>query len=242
MIDIIYKTLLTIINKEIQGYVSPTEFNLLANNVQNEIFRGYFSDYNRDVNRENRGLTNGGYANLSFNQRQLIQQFAEPSIDTLVVSGVCDLPEDVYFIEDNGVVTSSDQTFAGVVVDEVEIGKIAYLNRSLAKPTGLYPVYERLATSLRVSPNTITKLDINYLRKPKQPNWTFTVITDPISGKKIEMFNPASPSFQDFELHESEFTNIMLKMLSYFGLNIREQEVVEVAEVMKDKMNVKENN
>ena len=40
MIDLVYSTLLTILNKELNGYVSPVEFNLLANNVQYEIYRG----------------------------------------------------------------------------------------------------------------------------------------------------------------------------------------------------------
>ena len=77
MIDLIYKTLLTIINKENQGYVSPTEFNILANNVQNEIFRGYFEDENKDKTKDNKGYTNKGYANLDFNERQRINQFSE---------------------------------------------------------------------------------------------------------------------------------------------------------------------
>ena len=46
MIDTIYKVLLTIINKENQGYISPEEFNLIAINVQNEIFSEYFKDAN----------------------------------------------------------------------------------------------------------------------------------------------------------------------------------------------------
>lgn len=242
MIDIIYKTVLTIINKEINGYLSPTEFNLVANQSQNEIFKGYFADYNRDVNRENRGMANKGYGNLPFNQRQMIQQFSETAIDNTVTSGVCDLPDDLYFIEENGVTTSEGEVFEGVVLDEVEVRKIPYLNKSLAKPTNLYPIYGRLAKSIKISPATITKVDINYLRKPKNPNWTFTVITDPTSGKKYEMFNPASPSFQDFELHESEFSNIVLRILSYFGINIREADVVQVAETLKDKMNIKEEN
>ena len=55
------------------------------------------------------------------------------------------------------------------------------------------------------------------------------------------MYDPSNASFQDFELHESEFSNIVLRMLSYFGINLREGEVMQIAELLKDKMNLKDN-
>ena len=219
-------------NKENQGYISPTEFNLLANNVQNEIFRGYFTDINRDQNRENKGLTNHGYGNLDFNERQRIQQFAAiTTVPINVANSNFLLPEDLYFIEDDGVVTDT-----GIVIDEVERGRINYLNRSIAKPTALYPVYERYNDNIVVAPSSVTNVQVRYLRTPKIPNWSYSLVgTEP-------MFNPADAAYQDFELHESEFSNIVLKMLSHFGLNLREQDVIQVAETLKDKMNLKENN
>lgn len=234
MIDSIYNTLLTILNKEQQGYISPTEFNLIANNVQNEIFREYFEDGNRDKNKENRGLTNNGYSNLNFNLRQRLQQFA--SITTLTLNGdKFDLPEDLYFIEEDGVTAGATETYPDTVIDEVERNQIAYLNKSIAKPTALYPVYERYGDNIVVSPSSIDEVKVRYLRKPKAPNWTYSMVSNQ------PMFNPANASFQDFELHESEYTNIVLKMLSYLGINLREADVVQVAESMKDKMNLKDN-
>lgn len=235
MIDTVYQTLLTIINKENQGYVSPTEFNLLANNVQQEIFRGYFEDNNRDKNKENRGLTNLGYANLDLNERQRIQQFA--SVATLpVVSGVCTLPSNLYFIEQDGITTSVGQTYENKVVDEVERNSIGYLNQTAAAPTQLYPVYERYGSTIKVYPTTVTSVDVRYLRTPSFPNWTYQMVANQ------PMYNSADVSHQDFELHESEFANIVLKLLSYFSINLRENEVVQIAETLKDKMNLKDNN
>lgn len=237
MIDLIYKTLLTIINKENQGYVSPTEFNILANNVQSEIFRGYFEDDNRDKNRENKGLTNKGYGNLDFNQRQRIQQFSATS-PTLSLSGSSfSLPSDLYFIEDDGVVTGANETHPNRVIEEIERHELGYLANSEAAPTELYPVYERFSDSIVVTPSTVDEIKIRYVRTPKMPNWTYFALP---SGEPL--YNPADVDFQDFELHESEFANIILKMLSYFSINLREAEVVQIAEVLKDKMNIKDNN
>ena len=75
MIDQIYRLLLTIINKELRGNVSPSEFNLIAKQVQEEIFRGYFEDHNRDTYRKKRGMTDTSYGDLPFLQRQRIQEF-----------------------------------------------------------------------------------------------------------------------------------------------------------------------
>lgn len=229
MIDTIYKVLLTILNKENQGYISPEEFNLLAINVQNEIFRSYFEDENLDKNKQNRGLTNRGYANLPFNQRQRITPFAATT-DLTVTAGSVTLPSNLYFVEDNGLTTD-----AGIILDEVERSSIARMIRTEVAPTELYPVYESYGGTLKIFPTTITDLNVRYIRKPLDPKWTYVIV----SGK--EMYNPSNASFQDFELHESEFSNIVLRMLTFFGINLREEAVIQVAEALKNKLTQKDN-
>lgn len=229
MIDLIYKVLLTIINKENNGYVSPEEFNLLMTNVQMEIFRSYFEDENHDKNRQNRGLVNSGYGNLPYNQRHLITQFSE--FESL---GKTDdrfiLPSNLYFIEQDGITTTK-----GVVIEEVERHAISYVSKSIAAPSPTYPVYESYGDAVKVYPDDMDKINVRYIRTPKTPRWTYMVV----QGK--EMFNPAHPDFQDIELHDSEMSNIVNRMISYFGLNLREGEVIEIAERLKDKLNVKDN-
>jgi hypothetical protein len=61
-----------------------------------------------------------------------------------------------------------------------------------------------------------------------------------ISGK--ELFDPSNSSYQDFEIHDSEFSNIVVRLLSYFSINIREKEVLEIAERLKNEITVKDNN
>ena len=130
----------------------------------------------------------------------------------------------------------SHDLIVGKVIEEVERSQIGWSSNSIAAPTELRPVYERYRSTIQVSPITVGAISLRYLRKPKQPNWTYTVV----SGK--EFFNPADTSFQDFELHPSEFSNIVLRMLTHFGINLREAEVVQIAETLKDKANLRENN
>ena len=49
-----------------------------------------------------------------------------------------------------------------------------------------------------------------------------TIWSDPI-------FNQSAVDFQDFELPESDFTNLVLKILQYSGVTIRESEIVQAA-------------
>jgi hypothetical protein len=237
MIDTVYQTLTTIINKEIQGYVSPTEYNLIANNVQLEIFREYFEDENRDKNRENRGLSNKGYSNLDFNQRQRIDQFAESSALTRDNAGFYPLPPDLYFLEDDGLYYKEELQNLPRVIEEVERAELAYLLNSMAKPTLVYPVYERFSNIVKVYPETVPdEVYLRYLRTPKIPKWTFFTLPD---GNPA--YNPTATDFQDFELHESEFSNIVVRMLLYFGINLREADVAQIAQTLKDKNNLKDN-
>ena len=45
-IDTVYQRVLAIANKEQRGYVTPQEFNLMANQAQMSIFESYFYDKN----------------------------------------------------------------------------------------------------------------------------------------------------------------------------------------------------
>ena len=46
-INDVYQKVQAIANKEQRGYVTPLEFNLLANQVQNDMFEQYFYDLNQ---------------------------------------------------------------------------------------------------------------------------------------------------------------------------------------------------
>ena len=46
-VNTVYQTVLLILNKEQRGYVTPDEFNKVANQVQLQIFERYFDDLNQ---------------------------------------------------------------------------------------------------------------------------------------------------------------------------------------------------
>ena len=46
-VNTVYTTVLSILNKEQRGYMTPDEFNKVATQVQLEIFEGFFQDLNQ---------------------------------------------------------------------------------------------------------------------------------------------------------------------------------------------------
>ena len=48
-VNTVYQTVLMILNKEQRGYMTPTEFNKVATQVQLEIFEKYFDDLNQQL-------------------------------------------------------------------------------------------------------------------------------------------------------------------------------------------------
>lgn len=228
MINEVYELLKTIMNKELRGNITPQELNLIAKQVQEEIFRGYFEDEARDKYKEKVGRSGKGYSNLSLNQRQRLDMFSK--VTTLTYSNPnFILPPDLYMIKEFGI------TAGGSVVEEMEGQNIGFLSKSLSAPSSIFPIYEQQAGEILITPTTITEGVIcRYLRKPLDPKWTYTVVNN------TELYNPSASDFQDFELHPSEFSNIVISMLSYFGINIRETEVTQYAEAKKHKNQIKE--
>jgi len=64
MINSVRNTVLSVLNKNNYGYVSPSDFNLYAQNAQVEIFEEYFSSYNKVINAENARAAGVDYADM----------------------------------------------------------------------------------------------------------------------------------------------------------------------------------
>ena len=63
----------------------------------------------------------------------------------------------------------------------------------------------------------------NYIRKPADPNWTYTVVV----GKALH--NASASDIQNFELHASEETSLVLKILQLAGISMKDTLVLRAA-------------
>ena len=64
MINGVRNSVLSVLNKNNYGYISPSDFNLFAANSQMEIYEEYFSSYNKVINSENARASGVDYADI----------------------------------------------------------------------------------------------------------------------------------------------------------------------------------
>jgi hypothetical protein len=76
MINSVRNTVLSVVNKNNYGYISPSDFNLYALQAQLEIFEEYFDEYNTLVNKENARVSGTGYADLKKSVEEMIDIFS----------------------------------------------------------------------------------------------------------------------------------------------------------------------
>ena len=88
-IDTVYQRVLAIANKEQRGYITPLEFNLLANQAQLEIFEQYFYDKNQNERRLGNDTDYSDVAHI-LNEKISVFEVTAP------VNGGIQLPGDLY--------------------------------------------------------------------------------------------------------------------------------------------------
>jgi len=111
-------------------------------------------------------------------------------------------------------------------LEKVSAGKITMLNNSmLTAPSLLFPAYTQENLLYRVYPASINKpgqVQATYFRYPKDPKWTYITL---LGGEPS--FDQSQPDYQDFEMPAEDEFKLIMKILQYSGMSIREQQVVQ---------------
>lgn len=229
MIDSVRSTVLSIISKDNRGYITPFEFNLFAKQAQLEIFEGLFYTYSNSVNKQNAHLHNNGYTDIPKQIEEAIDTFSTYGIlNYNSITGKYDVPDDAYAL--NTVIYNGT-----IEIEKIPANKIYnLLSSNLTAPTTSYPAYTQegnlpplLNSTITVYPDSIAQTGLvtaQYIRYPEDPKWTYNTI---VSGTPI--FDPTQPDYQDFELPLSYETDLVIKILQYAGLSIRENDITSAA-------------
>jgi hypothetical protein len=121
-------------------------------------------------------------------------------------------------------------------LQRVDRGEVFHLNSSnLTKPSTTYPVYLYENNRIIVYPTTIqTGISASYIKKPSDPVWNFI-----LGGNQQYVYDGNGST--NFELHESEQTEVVLKALLYAGVVIKDPQIIQVAaqEIAQQNMNQK---
>lgn len=77
MINSVRQTVMSVLNKNNYGYISPSDFNLFAKQAQLDLFEDYFYQYNYQINKENKRLSGTQYADITKGLEEVIDTFSE---------------------------------------------------------------------------------------------------------------------------------------------------------------------
>lgn len=235
MINSVRNTVLSVLNKNNYGYISPSDFNLYAKQAQMEIFEEYFSQYNKIINMENARMSGTAYADLGKVIAEAIEVFSQtsslsqvsPATNRYYLPSLITTGYDYYMI--NKVLCYDASGMTRVLKGEAEKvshSKITMLNSSLlTAPTETYPAYIQEGGIMTVYPDTINlpnEVDAQYFRYPKDPKWTYITL---VNGEPS--FDQSQLDYQDFEVPTEDEYKLVIKILQYSGMSIREGEVVQ---------------
>jgi len=217
-IDTVYQKVLAIFNKEQRGYITPQEFNLFANRAQLDLFEQYFYDINQF------GRIHGNdteYSDMLNILNEKINIFETTATLTYNVDHF-DLPTNLYRL---GTIIYSNTTTNNFGVTSTELieaerinkNEILYINSSpLTKPIDTRPIFTSDSSGVKVYGNTelTSAVSCNYIRRPVTPNWAYQIVFG-------EPLYDASNSV-NFELHPSDETELVTKILESAGLLIKD--------------------
>lgn len=77
IINSVRETVLSVLNKNNYGYITPSDFNLYAKQAQLDIFEDYFYQYNYQLMKENARASGVGLADLTRGYEEAIDIFSE---------------------------------------------------------------------------------------------------------------------------------------------------------------------
>ena len=230
LIDTVYQRVLAIANKEQRGYVTPLEFNLLANQASLDVFEQYFYDKSQSERSP------GNSTAYSDPEHILNEKIAAFSIEQglTAVGGGHNLPRDLYIL---GSVVFTDNTGIRRECEEVSAAEFLRMrNYPLTAPTNKRPVYirfrspgltSRIESGIRVYGDDCARLGrirCNYIKVPDKVEWGYDVVAEKA------LYNAAPNRTINFEHHPADETTLVMKILELAGVIIQDPGLIQYAD------------
>lgn len=112
--------------------------------------------------------------------------------------------------------------------EKISHAKSTLLNTSLlTTPNTIFPAYTQEGNLLTIFPTTIDTMGMvlaQYYKYPADPKWSYITLS---GGSPV--FDQSQSDYQDFEIPEDEFNELVIKICKLAGVEIREAEVVNFA-------------
>lgn len=208
-INTVYQRVLAITNKEQRGYITPQEFNYMANQAQLDIFEQYFYDLNQFARIPGNSTE---YSDMLDILEEKISLF---ETNGTVTSGT-DLPADLYRL--------GSVMYNGIEAEHITQKDWIYLKSSpLSQPSNDFPIYIRNTAGIKVYADSLTvnktsDVTCNYVKTPTSASWAY----DSTTG----LYDSGNST--NFELHESEETELVVKILAMAGIILKDPGLYQI--------------
>ncbi len=219
-IDTVYQRVLAIANKEQRGYVTPQEFNLMANQAQISIFESYF--YDKNIRERLEPITDPHTTESDISE--LIAKKLKPFTTIQTVTFGHTFPTTV---NSDPVWQTGKIFYGGRVCRKIELNEIQRMASSQRHTGGTDPVYADAFTSgqdvIVYTPTSIATsgVDCECITKPDAVDWGYVVVNEQA------LYN--SNTSTDFTLHDSEENTLVYKILELGGIIVNKPGLVQIA-------------
>jgi hypothetical protein len=206
-VNTVYQRVLAITNKEQRGYITPQEFNYLANQAQLDIFEQYFYDINQFSRIPGNDTEYSDMLDILEKKLSLFEK-----TNQTVTNGIT-LPSDLYRL--------GSVIFNNAVAELVTQKDWIYIKSApLAQPTNDFPIYIKDVDGIKVyGKNSDGNLEqktsnvtCNYTKTPSEVSWGYNSITGTYDASNST----------NFELHASEETDLVIKILALAGIILKD--------------------
>ena len=227
-VDTVYQRVLALANKEQRGYIPPVKFNLYANQAQMDMFEQYFHD------RSQFGRRNGNQTQVADSidiieekialfhlydrTATIVSEFGDVNIND-------DFP-DFYRLQMVRVDYTGISGFKQA--EHVSLQDLsAHSSSPLLKRNKTYPIYTNYGAPtgnnrLKVYPypdQDTERVLVSYIRKPNNVAWNGASVGDAL----------VYSSGADFELHASEESKLVMKILQLAAIEMKDPQLYQVA-------------
>ena len=211
-VDTVYQRVLALANKEQRGYITPQEFNLFANQAQMDIFEQYFYDLNQFKRIPGNDIN---YTDVISIIEEKLTHFKSGPVSISSGDNIHNTLPNFYRL--------TDLNYQGKIVEEIKYEDYYKTQAGpLTKATTSRPIYWRKNAVIYFEPYD-NDISAHYIRKPHKANWTYIVI-----GEKA-LYNDNAIDRQNFELHPSEETKLVIKILQLSGITLKDPQLYQIA-------------
>jgi hypothetical protein len=236
-VQVVYETLKDLVNKDQQGFVTPSSFNNFANQAQLEIFNTLFEELKTPARLKRAGFDAGRDKAKRKQLEEDLARFAKSATLTKDAAGVFVKPLDLSRIITAAtfgtvIMDQSTRTPIEMCYDEEKIDRLLISN--ISAPSAAFPI-ALVSENLEVFPSSIQKITLRYYKLPEGLTTGVTPVrtaSPPTFG-----YNQTSGSdvysaalSVDFEL-PSHYTNVLvLKIAELVGVSLRDRNIVAFAQ------------